>query len=55
MQVEPCEGCGGNAVVGEKTTTYDLAAGESVAVKVADVHDGDDDGLQCVRRVLKSS
>lgn len=45
----------GNAVVGEKTTTYDLAAGESAAVKVTDLHDGDDDGLQCVRRVLKSS
>ena len=45
----------GNAVVGEKTKTYDLAAGESAAVKVADIHVGDEDGLQCVRRVLKSS
>lgn len=45
----------GNAVVGEKTSTHDLAAGESTAVKVADIHDGDEDGLQCVRRVLKNS
>ena len=45
----------GNAVVGEKTKTYDLAAGKSAAVKVTDIHDGDEDGLQCVRRVLKSS
>lgn len=45
----------GNAVVGEKTKTYDLAAGESTGVEVDDIHDGDQDDLQCVRRVLKSS
>ncbi|GAA3539074.1 hypothetical protein AFL01nite_29660 [Aeromicrobium flavum] len=45
----------GNAVVGEKTQTYDLAAGDSADVELTDLHDGDEDGLQCVRRVLKSS
>lgn len=45
----------GNAVVGEKTKTYDLAPGESAAVKVSNIHGGGEDGLECVRRVLKSS
>lgn len=45
----------GNAVVGEKTMTYDLAAGESTAVRIDDLHDQDEDGLQCVRRVLTNS
>lgn len=45
----------GNAVVGDKTKTYDLAAGESTAVEVTNIHDGEDDGLQCVQRVLKNS
>jgi hypothetical protein len=45
----------GNAVVGERTKTYDLPAGESTDVRVARIHDGDGDGLQCVPRVLKNS
>lgn len=45
----------GNAVVGEKTKTYDLTAGDSTDVRLTNIHDGDDDGLQCVRRVLKNS
>lgn len=45
----------GNAVVGSKTKTYELAAGESTDVEINDIYSGGKKDLQCVRRVLKGS